>query len=112
MGTSLQTINAVATLRSKGGEVLVEGPIQCEKHEMLRLRVTVSQRTTRALAEGNLEQEATGRVQCWEVVAKRQHAESFEEGPGEACVLATTWHHGTLTDVAQWRGELVIMEET
>jgi len=47
------------------------------------LRVTVTQRTTGAVAEGRTLITCTGGVQQWEVHAATQGKNTFEEGPAE-----------------------------
>src|SRR2546429_428902 len=48
----LNTIDPVATLAEKGRHITVTGPIAVTAGERTLLRVTVSQRTTGAVAEG------------------------------------------------------------
>ena len=112
MAMTFNTINAEAHVRHNGREILVEGPIRCDKRETLRLRVTISQKATGAIAEGDTEEAATGGFQCWEVVAKCRGEAVFEEGWAQASVLGTTWLKGRITDVAQWAGDLVLMDDS
>ena len=103
------TINAEAHVKRYGRAIHVGGPIRRDKGDTLKLRVTVSQRTTGAVAEGDTQDVATGRFECWEVVAECRGDAAFEEGPAQASVLGTTWLKGDVTDAVQWSGDLVLM---
>ena len=47
------TIDPVAVVAGAGRHLIVTGPIRCDQTERTYLRVTVTQRETGAVAEGN-----------------------------------------------------------
>src|SRR5262245_62051510 len=75
------TIDPLATLADRGRLVIATGPIACTRGERAFLRVTVTQRTTGAVAEGHGRVVCTGNDQQWEVHASTQGKASFDEGP-------------------------------
>lgn len=96
------TIDPVATITDNGRRLRVTGPIQCTVNERVELRVTVTQRSTGAVAEGTTRFTCTGDLQHWKVRASIQGHETFEEGPATAVALALTTDHGKTTDALQW----------
>src|ERR1043166_6494223 len=81
---ALNTINPFATVTGNGRQLMVTGPLACTNGETAYLRVTVTQRTTGAVAEGRTLVTCTGTVQQWEVHAPAQGRETFQEGPATA----------------------------
>jgi hypothetical protein len=96
------TIDPVARVTDHGRQLVVTGPIACAEGERLHLRVTVTQRTTGAVAEGRTLVPCTGATQQWEVRASAHGRETFEEGPATAVALGRTTEGGTTTDAHQW----------
>jgi len=106
------TINPVATLTDDGRHLVLTGPIQCDGNQPADLRLTVTQRSTGAIAEG------TGRIDCtpglrqWEVRAETQGQARFAEGPATGVGLAiTSTGRGDADDAHQWRVEVIVVEE-
>ena len=108
MGKWFNTINPVSIVSSDGREVVVSGPIQCEEGDYLQLRVTVTQRTTAAVAETVWNGVCAGRVQKWEVTALAKGESRFEEGPAQACALATSTRSGKQSDADQWCVDVIL----
>src|SRR5262245_12633955 len=81
---AINTIDPTATLSDNGRKILVTGPIQTDVVEKIYLRVTVTQRTTGAVAQGIAILRGTGELQQWEVRAKARGKASFEAGPATA----------------------------
>src|SRR5262245_15441688 len=81
---ALNTIDPIATLSDKGRGIQLTGPIQTDVVERVFLRVTVTQRSTGAVAEGIATFRATGELQQWEVHASTRGKASFEAGPATA----------------------------
>src|SRR5262245_57655192 len=73
------TIDPVASVSDNGRDLVVTGPISCTAGEWAFLHVTVTQRTTGALAEGATRVLCTGDVQEWAVHATTQGRETFHE---------------------------------
>ena len=96
------TIDSVASVTDHGRHLIVTGPIGCTAGERAHLRVTVTQRTTGAVAEGRALINCTGSLQQWEVHASVQGSETFEEGPAVATALSRTTDRGNTTDAHQW----------
>ncbi len=103
------TINPVAILKSKGREVVVSGPAQCDQGESFEMRVTVTQESTGAMAAGECEGACTGRVQKWEVTAIVQGDALFEEGPAEASALHCNQRDGKASSAHQWCKDIVVV---
>jgi len=97
------TIDLVAVVTDNGRHVTVTGPISCTGSQPAYVRVTVTQRSTGAVAEGSTHVACTADVQQWEVDASTQGKATFEEGPATAVVLArTTVDRGDSDDAHQW----------
>ena len=96
------TIDATATIVDAGRTIVVTGPIRNDRVQWNDLRVTVTQRTTGAVAEGQVRLRATTEVQQWVVEAEVQGREEFEAGPATAVALATTSRRGETDDAHQW----------
>lgn len=105
------TMNPVALVTDGGRHVLVTGPVACTAGERLHLRVTVTQRSTGAVAEGRTLATCTGDTQLWEVHASALGPASFEAGPATATALGRTVDHGTSTDANQWLVGLTLEAE-
>src|SRR5262245_13477425 len=65
------TIDPTATVGDNGRRIVLTGPIRTDVVEKIYLRVTVTQRSTGAVAEGIAILSGTGEQQQWEVKAKR-----------------------------------------
>lgn len=105
------TIDPTAGVTDHGRHVIVTGPLGCTAGERAYLRVTVTQRTTGAVAEGRTLVACTGGTSQWTVHASVQDEETFEEGPATAVALARTADGGTTTDAHQWLGEVMLVGE-
>ena len=104
---TLNTIDANAVVTDNGRHVIVTGPIVCDRGERAEIRVTVTQRTSGALA-GGLTRVGTGQPQQWEVHAAAQANESFEEGAARAVGLARTSDRASTTDAHQWLVDIAL----
>jgi hypothetical protein len=104
----LNTIDANAVVTDNGRHVIVTGPIVCDSGERAEIRVTVTQRTTGALAEGLTRVICTGLQQRWKVHAAAQANESFEEGAARAVGLARTSDRASTTDAHQWLVDIAL----
>ena len=105
------TIGPVAIVTGNGRHVIVTGPIECTEGERAELRVTVTQRSTGAMAEGRAVITCTGNLQQWEVVVSTEGSETFEEGPATAVALARTTARGEITDAHQWLVNVTLLKE-
>ena len=105
------TIDPVAHVTDNGRRILLTGPIGCTAGERASLRVTVTQRSTGAVAEGRAFVTCTGDVQQWEVRATTRGEPSFEEGPAQAVALGRTTEGGVTTDAHQWLVEITLVKE-
>jgi hypothetical protein len=106
----LNTIDPVAVVVDEGRHLVVTGPITCTTNERAYLRVTVTQRTTGAVAEGRTLITCTGGVQQWEVHAATQGKKTFEGGPATAIALGRTTTRGGATDANQWLADITLAE--
>jgi hypothetical protein len=108
---ALNTIDPVAIVSDDGRHVIVTGPIACTKNERAYLLVTVSQRLTGAVAEGNTRITCTGNDQQWRVHAATQGKTSFEAGAATAVALARTTDRKDVTDAHQWLVNITLVED-
>jgi hypothetical protein len=105
------TIDPLATVTDHGRLVIATGPLTCTRGEKAFLRVTVTQRTTGAMAEGRSRIVCTGNSQHWEVHAATQGKATFDEGPAVAVAIARTADHGEITDAHQWFVNITLVGE-
>src|SRR5919108_4521851 len=107
-GMPFNTIDPVAIVTDNGRHILVTGPIVCTASERASLRVTVTQRTTGAVAEGRTLITCTGDPQHWEVHASTQGNETFQAGSATAVALGHTTTRGDTTDAHQWLVDITL----
>jgi hypothetical protein len=105
------TIDPVAIVADNGRHLIVTGPIACSDRQRTYLRVTVTQRTTGAVAEGDTFITCTVEIQQWEVHAVTRGKASFEEGPATAVAIAVSNSRGQATDAHQWLVNITLVEE-
>jgi hypothetical protein len=105
------TIDPVGIVAHNGRHVTLTGPIAITAGERAHLRVTVSQRTTGAVAEGRAVLTGTGITNQWEIEAAVEGDETFEAGPATAVALARTAVGGNATDVHQWLVNITLVQE-
>ena len=106
------TIDPVARVTDNGRHLIVTGPLRCDQSQRTPVRVTVTQRSTGALAEGQIFVDCSTTVQQWEVHAFAQGKETFEEGPATATALArTSIGHGESDDAHQWLVNITLVRE-
>lgn len=105
------TIDPVAIVSENGRHILVTGPLACTAGERASLRVTVTQRSTGAVAEGRALIICTGNTQQWEAHASTQGKETFEQGPAIAAAVARTTERGETTDTDQWSVGITLVGE-
>ena len=98
------TINPDVTMNANGRHLKVKGPIACDTGEILRIRITVTQASTGALAQGYTRLECQGEPQDleWSLKAVTYGAARFEEGEAQACALGSTRLRNNVTDIRQW----------
>ena len=75
------------------------------------MRVTVTQRTTGAVAEGHAILTGTGTSNQWEVEAAVDGRETFEAGPATAVAIPVTTLNGHATDAQQWLVNIMLVKE-
>ena len=105
------TIDPVGIVAGKGRHVTVTGPITVTAGERTELRVTVTQRSTGAVAEGIVFFTGTGQTSQWEVTATVEGRAAFEAGPATAVGLARTKVKGQATDAHQWLVDVTLVKE-
>jgi hypothetical protein len=99
---SANTIDLHASLSTDGTRIVLTGPIRCTQEEWVDMRVTVTQRTTGALAEGRLRLRGSTIEQHWELIANALGSADFEAGDATAVAMAVTTRKGVATDAHQW----------
>ena len=105
------TIDPVARVSDQGRHLTVSGPLAFTAGETALLRVTVTQRATGAVAEGDVVLSGTGTTNQWQVQATAQGKVGFAPGPAEAVGLAVTTTRGTTTDAHQWLVNITLVNE-
>jgi len=105
------TIDTVAVVTENGRHVVVTGPLECTAGERTHLSVTVTQRTTGAIAAGRGFVVCTGDEQAWGVDASVQGREIFEVGPATAVAVARSVARGDTTDAHQWLVPITLIAE-
>lgn len=103
----VNTIDQVASLDGAGRVAQVTGPIGCTQAERATIRVTLSQRTTGAVAEGRWQGVCRRSTRRW--TARRvvvQGSARFRTGRAQACALGVTRRRGRVTDARQWCQEV------
>jgi hypothetical protein len=105
------TIDPIAVLTDDGRHVILTGPVECTTGERLHTRLTLSQRSTGAVAEGRTFDTCTGAPQQWEVDASVQGKARFEAGAAVAVAVGRTVHRGRVTDAHQWLVDVTLVEE-
>jgi len=74
------------------------------------VRVTVTQRSTGAVAEGQTFLDCSTTAQQWEIHAFTQGRETFAEGPATATALARTGiDRGESDDAHQWLVDITLV---
>jgi hypothetical protein len=106
----LNTIDASAIVTDAGRHLIVTGPLACTAGERAFLLVTVTQRSTGALAQGSTLINCTGETGQWEVHATTQGREAFQTGTATAVASARTMIRGETTDSHQWLVAIALVE--
>jgi hypothetical protein len=96
------TIDPVASLHENGRRITLTGPIRCTQVEWVALRVTVTQRSTGAIAEGYAILLGSTDVQHWQLHASVRGSATFEAGAATAVAVAVSTREGEATDAHQW----------
>jgi hypothetical protein len=105
------TIDATARVTDNGRVLVATGPIRCDAIQPTYLRVTVSQRSTGAVAGGVANITCTPDERQWEVRLTAQGSATFEEGPAIATALARSTQNGNPDDAHQWLVEINLVRE-
>jgi hypothetical protein len=105
------TIDPQAVISENGRHLIVTGPLQCTAHEGAPIDVTVTQRSTGAVAKGRAVVTCTGDMQQWKVRAATRGRENFEPGPATAVAIARTTVNGHATDAHQWLVNITLVEQ-
>jgi hypothetical protein len=106
------TIDDVAIVSHNGRHLLVSGPLSCDQNQRVVMRVTVTQRTTGAVAEGYTTFIGTVAEQQWEVHATTLGIRGFQPGPATVVALArSAGAPGRPDDAHQWLVNVTLVEE-
>jgi hypothetical protein len=109
---AVNTIDPEASVSADGRQLVVTGPCRIEPAgERVSLRVTVTQRTTGAVAEGRVFFTGTGELQHWELRATTRGQPSFAPGAATATAIATTRAGAETTDAHQWLVQITLVSE-
>jgi hypothetical protein len=103
------TIDPTAIVTDRGRHVVVTGPISCDAREQAFIDVTVTQRTTGAMAFGRTLRTCNGDTHQWRAHAVVLDKERFEEGPATVVAAARTSDDGEITDAHQWLVDVTLI---
>jgi len=105
------TIHPTATIGNGGKKVVVTGPISATEGAEINLRVTLTQRSTGAVAEGRTRFVATGDVETWEVTVDAEGDERFRPGGAAGVALALAEDRRKVDDAHQWLVNVTLVEK-
>jgi len=105
------TTDPVGIVSENGRHLTITGPIAVTAGERAELLVTVTQRTTGAVARGVALLAGTGATTQWKVEATARGEAAFEPGPATAVALGRTTAGGKATDAHQWLVEITLARE-
>jgi hypothetical protein len=111
---TLNTVDPLATVSHNGRHIRVTGPLSCDQTQPVSMRVTVTQRSTGAVAEGYTTFIGTIVSQQWTVHARTKGQKSFEPGPAVVVALAQSKvipGAGGADDAQQWLVNITLVEE-
>ena len=108
---SMNTIDPVGIVADKGRQVTVTGPIAVTAGERTELRVTVTQRSTGAVAEGVIFFTGSGQTNQWEITAIAEGRATFQAGPATVVGLARSFSKNKVTDAHQWLLNVTLLNE-
>jgi hypothetical protein len=108
---SLNTIDPIGIVTHKGRQVTVTGPIAVTDGERTELRVTVTQRSTGAVAERVIFFAGSGATNQWEITATAEGRAGFQAGSATVVGLARSSIHGQPTDAHQWLVNVTLLSE-
>jgi hypothetical protein len=105
------TVDDVATVSGNGRHLIITGPIANDQQQRVAMRVTVTQRTTGAVAEGYTTFIGTVEEQQWRVKATTIGLRGFQPGPAVAVALAQSYTSPFKPDDAQqWLVNVTLVE--
>lgn len=105
------TVNPVAIVSPNGRFITVTGPLATDQTQPVLMRVTVTQRSTGAIAEGYAQVVGTMLSQQWTMNVQAVGVKSFEPGP--ATVVALAQSRTSLfnaDDAHQWLVNVTLVE--
>jgi hypothetical protein len=82
--------------------VRVSGPVICKAGDRVRIRATVSQVSTGAVAEGVWSKRCTGKTLHWHITAIVNDGVHFSTGHADGVGLAIVRDHGAAASAVQW----------
>ena len=89
-------------LVNRGAEVRLSGPVDCSVGDSVRVRATVSQLSTGAVAEGVWSKRCTGTTLHWHITAIVNDSVHFSTGRAAGVGLAVIRDHGVPGSAIQW----------
>lgn len=105
------TIDPVGIVSDSGRHVVLTGPVEATSGDRTEMRVTVTQRSTGAVAEGIVFFTGTGEPIQWAVTAATYGPAAFEPGPATVVALALTSVKGEANDAHQWLVNVTLVSE-
>jgi hypothetical protein len=100
-----------AIVTDKGRHIIVTGSIACDAGQRAFIRVTLTQRSTGAVAEAQTRITCTGNIKQWEVHVSTRDKERFQEGSATAVALVRTIDRGNTDDAHQELVDITLVRE-
>ncbi len=101
-------------LLAGGARIFVSGPISCWKRGQVRLRATISERSTRALrgalAQGTWQGTCIGKRRRWQLTMTAADRTSFRAGCARASGLVVYGRGGETIDYKQWQTTITLAD--
>ena len=105
------TIHPTVTITEGARTLIVSGPMECTEGERVHVLVTITQRTTGAIAEGRGFKTCSGAPEEWEVEAHSRGEAGFVAAGATAVAVAWTERRGVSTDAHQWLVPVTLIPE-
>jgi hypothetical protein len=90
------------TLQAGGDQARLSGPVNCSEGEQVRLRITINQKATGAVAQATWTHQCTLNALHWHATATVTDSTALKPGCAQAEGLAITRHNGKPVRSLQW----------
>ena len=109
--TITNEVGIVSAVIDKNRQLILTGQTVCDAGETAEIRVTVTQRSTGAVAEGGTRITCTGDHQQWVVRAPTDGKQPFAEGSVTVVYFIRTFYREDSTDAHQWLEDVPLKKQ-